>query len=113
MCARRRSNFLLRRQEKVTKEKATPLPVSPLAWRRLGQPAMLEAGVRLATHCVPPSGELRSDICGESDDEARVSFGTRATPASALLSTVRRGGNGLHTGHCFARPVVLRCARLA
>jgi hypothetical protein len=29
MCARRRSNFLLRRQEKVTKEKATPLSVSP------------------------------------------------------------------------------------
>ena len=31
MCARRRSNFLLSRQEKVTKEKATPLPVSPIA----------------------------------------------------------------------------------
>ena len=29
MYARRRSNFLLRRQEKVTKEKATPLSVSP------------------------------------------------------------------------------------
>ena len=28
MCARRRSNFLLRRQEKVTKEKATPLSAS-------------------------------------------------------------------------------------
>ncbi len=28
-CARRRSNFLLRRQEKVTKEKATPLSVTP------------------------------------------------------------------------------------
>jgi hypothetical protein len=52
---------------------------------------MLEAGVRLATHCVPPAGELRSDICGESDHEACVSFGTHATPASALLGTVRRG----------------------
>ena len=29
MCARRRSNFLLLRQEKVTKEKATPLSVTP------------------------------------------------------------------------------------
>ncbi len=29
MCARRRSHFLLSRQKKVTKEKATPLAVSP------------------------------------------------------------------------------------
>jgi len=44
MCARRRSNFLLSRQEKVTKEKATPLPVSPSPLAR-GQPAMLGPGV--------------------------------------------------------------------
>ena len=45
VCARRRSNFLLRRQEKVTKEKATPLPVSPSPDGRVGQPAMLGPGV--------------------------------------------------------------------
>jgi hypothetical protein len=31
MCARRRTYLLLRRQKKVGQEKATPLPVSPLA----------------------------------------------------------------------------------
>ena len=31
MCARRRTYLLLRRQKKVGQEKATPLPVSPIA----------------------------------------------------------------------------------
>ena len=60
MCARRRSNFLLRRQEKVTKEKATPLPVSPSPVAR-GQPAMLGPGVCRRTRCVlrTPLKQLR------------------------------------------------------
>ncbi|MNL59964.1 hypothetical protein D3C87_1837350 [compost metagenome] len=36
MCARRRSNFLLRRQEKVTKEKATPSLRPPSPCRAMG-----------------------------------------------------------------------------
>ena len=42
VCARRRSNFLLLRHKKVTKEKATLLSVSPAL--RSGQPAVLGAG---------------------------------------------------------------------
>jgi hypothetical protein len=42
------SNFLLSRQKKVTKEKATLLSASPLRWRYEGQPAVLgPAGVEL------------------------------------------------------------------
>jgi len=41
MCARRRSNFLLLRQKKVTKEKATLVSVTPAL---PGQPAMLATG---------------------------------------------------------------------
>ena len=54
MCARRRSNFLLRRQEKVTKEKATPSLRPPYALSgERGQPAMLGPGV-------VPQNSLRS-----------------------------------------------------
>ena len=54
MCARRRSNFLLRRQEKVTKEKATPSLRPPFALSgERGQPAMLGPGV-------VPQNSLRS-----------------------------------------------------
>ena len=57
MCARRRSNFLLRRQEKVTKEKATPSLRPPYALSgERGQPAMLGSGV-------VPMNSLRSP-CG-------------------------------------------------
>jgi hypothetical protein len=46
MCARRRSNFLLGRQEKVTKEKAAPSLRPPFALSgERGQPAMLGSGV--------------------------------------------------------------------
>ena len=43
----------------------------------------------------------------------RVSFGTRSPQALRFSARSEGGGSGLHTGHCFARPVVLRCARLA
>ena len=43
----------------------------------------------------------------------RVSFGTRSPQALRFSARSEGGGRGLHTGHCFARPVVLRCARLA
>jgi hypothetical protein len=64
---------------------------------------MLGPGVHRGTRCVPPAGELRSNIHGESDNDARV-LRHALTPGPALLGTVRRGGNGPHTGHCFARP---------
>jgi hypothetical protein len=43
----------------------------------------------------------------------RVSFGTRSPQALRFSARSEGGGSGPHTGHCFARPVVLRCARLA
>lgn len=57
MCARRRSNFLLRRQEKVTKEKATPLSVTVF-------------GVRVPIHRAygsPKGAVLRTAVKWDSD----------------------------------------------
>ena len=44
----------------------------------------------------------------------RVSFGTRSPQALRFSARSEGGGNGLHTGHCFARPrgPSLRSARL-
>ena len=54
MCARRRTYFLLRRQKKVGKEKATPSLRPPFALSgERGQPAMLGTGV-------VPQNSLRS-----------------------------------------------------
>ena len=93
MCARRRSNFLLRRQEKVTKEKATPLPVSPSPGAR-GQPAMLGPGVA-------PKNSLRC-LC----EAAPVKQLRRARSRSACPSArahprpcaSRHGQKGVGTG---------------
>ena len=50
---------------------------------RPGQPAVLAPGVRRITHFALYA--LRSNKCGELEDEACVSFGTQATPVAALL----------------------------
>ena len=86
VCARRRSNFLLRRQEKVTKEKATLLRASPsLRYgatcdaRSGGAPqnslraarSVQTAAASQCTKCVCPSAHAR-------------------TPCPALLGTRRR-----------------------
>ena len=69
MCARRRSIFLLRRQEKDTKEKATPLSVTPS-----GQPAVLASGgVRAnSLHCVSlkqRAALIRLKLCSSARTE--------------------------------------------
>ncbi len=69
MCARRRSIFLLRRQEKDTKEKATPLSVTPS-----GQPAVLASGgVRAnSLHCVAlkqRAALIRLKLCSSARTE--------------------------------------------
>ena len=67
VCARRRTHFLLLRQKKVSKEKATP-SLRPLRLRygaNLGRGA---CGVCRGTHCAPLA--LRSDNRGKSDNEA-------------------------------------------
>jgi len=110
MCARRRSNFLLLRQKKVTKEKATLQSATPSrcegANLRRGA-----CGVRRGTHCA--ATQLRSDNHGESDDEAcalRRACPPRKRPAAGAA---RRGLKAaIHTGHRCARPGVRGAQRL-
>ena len=73
MCARRRSIFLLRRQEKDTKEKATPLSVTPS-----GQPAVrASGGVRAnSLHCVAlkqRAALIRLKLCSSARTEGKGS----------------------------------------
>ena len=102
MCARRRSNFLLPRQEKVTKEKAPLLCVSLRCaagnLRCSGRGCAAELTARYA---------LRSNNCGESVLEVRASFGTRTHPLPCASRHAQKGTQGadIHTGHRCARPV--------
>jgi hypothetical protein len=90
MSARRRSNFLLGRQEKVTKEKAAPSLRPPLALSgERGQPAMLGSGVGVDE--LAAFFELRSNSIDEPDDEACVSFGTHAHPSSCASRRSQKG----------------------
>ena len=87
MCARRRSNFLLSRQEKVTKEKATLLRASP--------------SLRYGATCDARSGGATAELAARLRRSARttaVSQFTKCvcpaahacTPCPALLGTHRR-----------------------
>jgi hypothetical protein len=67
-------------------------PAARVPSLRYGQPAMLGPGVHRGTRCVRPAGELRSNIRGESDNDARV-LRHALTPGPALLGTARRGGD--------------------
>ena len=88
MCARRRSHFLLSRQKKVTKEKATPLAVS-LRFAA-GNLRCSGAGRRCGTRCA--AAPLRSDSRSESDHDARM-LRCAPAPRPALLSTARGESN--------------------
>ena len=90
---RRATHFLLLRQKKVSKEKATPLSASPAL--RYG--ATCGARGRGAPQNSLRALALRSDNCGESVHEARVSCGTRATPPAALLGAYRGDGERTST----------------
>ena len=103
MCARRRSGFLLRRQKKVTKEKATPLSASP-ALRAGATCGALGLG---ASQNSLRAGALRSNNCDEPVHEACVSFGTQATPPAALLGAYRGAGETTSLRAIAS----LRCAR--
>ena len=96
-CARRRNNFLLLRQKKVTKEKASPAARVPSL--RYGQPAMLVRGVCRVTHCAvrAPFGQTRQV-------RPRSGCVLRHTRHPAPCAS-RHGQKGKHdTGHCCARP---------
>jgi len=93
MCARRRSIFLLRRQEKDTKEKATPLSVTPS-----GQPAVLASGgVRAnSLHCVSlkqRAALIRLKLCSSARTEGKGSrTALRAIAALGPDSVAQAGG---------------------
>ena len=65
-----------------------------------------------------PRNSLRSSNSAQTSAASqitkRVGPSTPAPPPHLRVSARSEGGgDGLHSGHCFARPVVLRCARLA
>ena len=111
MCARRRSNFLLRPPRESHQREGDPqsaslrfatgnLRCSFLGWCR-------------RTHCVPPSGELCSNSSDELDNEACVSFGTHAHPSSCASRRRQQGwGAGSGTAAAAQRRLrsVTRCA---
>ena len=99
VCARRRSNFLLSRQEKVTKEKATLLCVSLRC-----ATGNLRCSDRGCAAELTARYALRSNNCGKSVHEVRVSFGTRTPPLPCASRHAQKGTQeaDIHTGHCFA-----------
>ena len=110
MCARRRSNFLLSRQEKVTKEKATPSLRPPSPGGRRGQPAMLGPGV-------VPQNSLRSSNSAQTAAASQITkcvcpSAHAPTPGPALLGAASRGGERVPHGCCCAAApgVGSRCA---
>ncbi len=100
ICARRRTHFLLRRQKKVGKEKATPLAVSlrfaagNLRCSRLGRCC----GTRFV-HC---AHFAQTTAASQNTKHGHAALPMPA-PAAALLGTAR-GEWKPHTGHRCARP---------
>ena len=74
--------------ERKSPKKGRPCCLRPLRFAP-GQPGVLGHGVHRRTRCAPAA--LRSDNCGESVHEARVSFGTRATPRPARPRHIQKG----------------------
>ena len=101
--ARHASNFLSRRRKKVTKERAT----------------LLRASLRCATGNLRCSDRgcaaeltaryaLRSNNCGKSVHEVRVSFGTRTHPLPCASRHAQKGTQKRTSTRAIAS---LRCAR--
>jgi len=112
ICARRRSNFLLRRQEKVTKEKATPLSVSPAL--RCGAACGARAGRgprKLAPLCCaqtargpdPPGSALLGTDRG-ARRRANILSGHRCAWPSGTRRDRRGAGMGLTPKPAQRRP---------
>jgi hypothetical protein len=101
MCARRRTFFLLRRQKKEGKEKATPLPVSLRFATGNLRCSVLGCTAELAAFALRANSAQTSAV---SQTTMRVSFGTRSPQALRFSARPEGVGIGPHTGHCFARP---------
>ena len=89
--ARRASNFLSLRRKKVTKERATLLCVSLRC-----ATGNLRCSVRGCAAELTARYALRSNNCGKSVHEVRVSFGTRTHP---LPCASRHAQKGTPNGH--------------
>ena len=111
--ARRPRYLSLSRQKKVPQRKATPLPVSPLARWASGAACDARSWGGAEELAALPLGVSSTQTASASQMTRRVSFGTRSPQALRFSARSEGGGNGLQSGYCFARPVVLRCARLA
>jgi hypothetical protein len=88
MCARRRSTFLLRRQEKGTKEKATPLSVTPSLRYGATCGARFRRGPRKLASLKQRADLIRLKLCSSARPEGRGAkqpFGPslRSAPACA------------------------------
>ena len=115
MCARRRTFFLLRRQKKEGKEKATPSLRPPFALSgERGQPAMLGSGVGVAELAPFPLRVNSAQTAATSQTTKRVCPSAHTpTPAPALLGAASRGGEGVPHGCCCAAAPGVGYARAA
>jgi len=110
--ARRPRYLFFASPKKSTPKKGDPAARVPLAG---GEGAACDArswGDAEELPALPLRGSS-GQTASASQMTMRVSFGTRSPQALRFSARSEGGGSGLHTGHCFARPVVLRCARLA
>ena len=101
ICARRRSHFLLSRQKKVTKEKATPLAVS-LRFAA-GNLRCSGAGRRCGTRFVRCAHAAQTTAASQSTKRGMLRCRARPTPCASRHG--QRGGS-VHSGHRWARPSV-------
>ena len=82
--------------ERKSPKKGRPCCLRPLRCAT-GQPGVLGHGVHRRTRCAPVA--LRSDNCGESVHEVRVSFGTRTHPLPCASRHAQKGTLGI--GHPY------------
>ncbi len=107
MCARRRSNFLLRRQEKVTKEKATPLSVSPALRFGATSGARFRRGPRKLASLKQRAALIRLKLCSSARSEGigvQQPFGPSLRSALVMgAAQVARAAQALGSDHDFAQ----------
>jgi len=99
-CARRRSNFLLRRQKKVTKEKATPLSASLRCASgnlRCSRPAGSRSNSLRFTALKQSRALIRWPLCSSAHTEGRGRR-TAKHPIGPLLRSALGGSAGFQRG---------------
>jgi hypothetical protein len=97
-----RGTFLCVAKETYPKERRPRCPCPP----RQGEGAACDArswGDAEELPALPLRGSS-GQTASASQMTRRVSFGTRSPQALRFSARSEGGGNGLHTGHCFARP---------